>query len=248
MNINDYKVGLFVPCDIDQFSPNTAWNAINLFESIGLQVFYPTELTTIGMELYNQGDMQSAKQLAEKMIETFEGCKYVVSLSSASVTYAQLRFTSLFRNTTMHNEYRGFIEKFIDFSDFLANIIHFKPSKAFPHRVAVMDNCQTMSDYRSPMHPDIEGLQNEPRQLLNAVPELQLVEMAQNEICCGYGGLFVNNFTVISDKLAQMKIDNALAVGAEYVVSTEMGCLLHLRSYAEKKRINMHFAHLADVL
>lgn len=248
MNINDYKVGLFVPCDIDQFSPDTAWNALHLFEGMGIEILYPHELTGSGMELYNQGDKQSAKLLAEKMIEAFNGCTHVVSLSSAAVAFAQLNFPSLFRNTTMHNEYRGFIERFFDFSDFLTNIIHFKPTKAFPHRVTVMDNCQTMNDYRSPSHPNATGLHNEPRELLKAVPELELVEMENNEICCGYGGLFVNNFTVISDRLAQMKIDNAMATGAEFVVSTEMGCLLHLRSYAEKKNLNMRFAHLADIL
>ena len=248
MSINDYKVGLFVPCEIDQFSPKTAWNALNLLESIGMETFYPTEITCSGMELYNQGAINSAKLLNEKMIEAYEDCTFVVSLSSANVAYAQLRFPMLFHNTTMHKEYRRFIERFMDFSDFLVNIVHYKPTKAFPHRVAFMDNCQTINDYRSPSHPDQLGLKQEPRELLRAVPELELVEMAQNEICCGYGGLFANHFTVISDQLAQMKIDNALKAGAKYIVSTEMSCLLHLQSYAEKRNIGIGFAHLADIV
>lgn len=248
MSINDYKVGLFVPCDIDQFSPETAWNALHLLEKIGLQVFYPDELTGCGMELYNQGDIQSAKLLGEKMIEAYDGCTHVVSLSSATVAYTQLRFPTLFRNTTMHNEFRGFIEHFMDMSDFLWNVIHYKPANAFPHRVAFMDNCQTVNDYRSPSHPETRGLIHEPRELLRAVPELELVEMAHGEVCCGYGTLFANHFTVISDKLAQTKIDNALHAGAEYIVSTEMGCLMHLRSYAEKRKMNINFLHLVDTL
>lgn len=248
MTIKDYKVGLFVPADIDQFSPDTAWKALHMLEDLGLNIFYPTELTTCGMELYNQGDIQSAKLLGEKIIEAFCDCTHVVSLSSACVAYAQLRFHSLFRNTTLHNEYRGFIEHFVDLSDFLVNEIHFSPANDFPHTVAFMDNCQTLNDYRSPSHPDICGLRSEPRQLLSTVPQLKLVEMEQNVVCCGFGGLFANHFTAISDKMAQMKIDNALAAGAEYIVSTEMGCLLHLRSYAEKNNISIRFAHLADVL
>lgn len=248
MNIKDYKVGLFVPGLVDQFSPDTAWNAFHLLESVGFEPFYPDNITDIGMELYNQGDIQSAKELGEKMIEEYYGCRYVISLSSANVAYAQLRFPSLFRNTTMHNEFRNFIDHFVDLSDFLTNAVSYTPTKPFPHRVAFMDNCQTLNDYRSPSHPETKGLCDEPRKLLRSVPELELVEMEQGDTCCGYGGLFVNNFTVISDKIAQTKIDNALKVNAEYIVSTEIGCLLHLRSYAEKKRIKIGFAHLADII
>ena len=247
MNLKDYKVGLFVPCDIDQFSPQTAWNALHLLEGMGLKVHYPTDLTGSGMELYNMGDKQMAKQLGEKMIESFCDCTHVVSLSSATVAYVQKRFTPLFRNTTLLGEYRNFIAHFIDFSDFLVNDVGFTPSKAFPHRVAFMDNCQTLCDYHSPSHGK-RGLREEPRQLLRSVPELHLVEMKQNNTCCGYGGLFVNHYTIISDKMAQMKIDNALSVNAEYIAATEMSCLLHLRSYAEKKKIDIRFIHLADIM
>lgn len=257
MNINDYKVGLFVPCDIDQFAPETAWNTIHLLEGIGLEVFYPDELTGSGMELYNQGDIHTAKMLGEKMIEMYEGCTHVVSLSSATVAYAQLHFATLFHNTTMHNEYRGFIEHFVDLSDFLVNTIHYTPTNVFPHRVAFMDNCQTVNDYRSPSHPSEVGLRREPRELLKAVPELELVEIGvmptktwadPGVICCGYGGLFANRFTVISDNMAERKINEALAVGAQYITSTETGCLLHLKSYAEENRINIKFAHIADII
>lgn len=244
----DYKVGLFVPYGIDQFSPETAWKALHLLEGQGLEVYYPTELTGCGMELYYQGDTQTAKLLGERMIEAFEGCTYVVSLSSASVAYAQLRFPTLFRNTTMHNEYRGFIDHFIDYSDFLANVIHYTPNESFPHSVVIMDNCQTLNDYRSPSHPETTGLHDETRQLLGKVPALKLVEMPQGEICCGFGGLFANNYTVISNKMAQMKIDNAIAAEADYIVSTETSCLLHLRSYAEKNKKKINFAHMADIL
>lgn len=243
-----HNIGLFVPNEIDQFSPKTAWRALHLLESLGLTVTYPTGLTTCGIELYNQGDFQTAKQLGEKMIEHYEGCSYIVSLSSSCAAFIHKRFSLLFHNTTMHNEYRGFTERFVDISDFLANIIHYEPSNHFPHRVAFLDNCQTVNDYRSPSHPDQPGLVNEPRELLKAVPELELVEMQQRDICCGYGGLFTNRFTVISDRLAQQKIDNVMDANAEYVVSTDMGCLLHLKSYAEKKGTNIGFLHIVDIL
>ena len=243
-----HNIGLFVPSEIDQFSPKTAWSALHLLESLGLTVTYPTNLTTCGMELYNQGDFQTAKQLGEKMIEQYDSCSYIVSLGSSCAAYIHKRFSSLFHNTTMHNEYRGFVERFMDISDFLANIIHYEPTNAFPHRVAFMDNCQSVNDYQSPSHPNQPGLLNEPRQLLKAVPELELVEMQQGDVCCGYGGLFANRFTVISDRLAQQKIDNAIAAKAEFIVSTDMGCLLHLKSYAEKKGANIGFMHIVDIL
>lgn len=248
MDITSYKVGLFVPCDIDQFSPQTAWNAVHLLENLGLHPYYPPELTDSGMMLYNQGDIQSAKLLGEKMIEYYEDCTHIVSLSSATVAYVQKRFPSLFHNTTLHNEYRHFIERFVDITDFLVNDIHFTPKTSFRYRVAFMDQCQTLNDYRSPSHPDVLGLRDEPRQLLSAIDGIDFVEMSHNDVCCGYGGLFANHFTVISDELARRKLESAIEAGAECVVSTEMGCLLHLRSFADKNNMPILFMHIVDVL
>ena len=242
------KVGLFVPCCIDQFAPDSAWRALRLLEGLGLECLYPSELTCCGKHLYNLGDKNGAKTLGEKLIEAFEECTYVVSLSSGCVVYIQQHFAQLFHNTTLHNSYRQLSDKCLDLSDFLVNVMHYTPTATFAHTVTFMDHCTTMRDYRCLAHPDSRGLREEPRQLLRSVKGLKLTEMEQNDVCCGQGGTFANDFTPISDSLTKRKIDNALAAGAEYIVGTEPGCLMQLQSYIDKSGIALKCLNLIDVL
>ena len=248
MTTDRIKVGIYVPLSIDQFSPATAWNTIRLLESIGLECYYPSDLTSCGMEMYHLGERETAKRLGEQMIDMYEDCHFVVSCSSAAVVYMQLQFGKLFHNTTKHNSYRQFIDKCLDLSDFLVNVVHYAPTASFPHCVAYLDHCTTLRNYHCVSHPDTPGLTKEPRALLSSVQGLKLVEMAQADVCCGYGGLFANEFTPISDSLAKRKIDHALSMNAEYIVSTEPSCLLNLQSYIDKRNIPLKCLYIADVL
>ena len=249
MFANKPTVGLFIPCCVDQYAPATGMAMVRLLEGLGLDCYYPQELTCCGKDLYHQGDRDTAKALGEKLIEQFGDCTHIVSCGSGCVTYMKVHFGRLFHNTTLHNSYRQFLDKTYDLSDFLVNVIHYQPTDViFPHRVAFMDHCTTMRDYVCTAHPDHKGLTEEPRQLLRAVNGLELVEMAQADVCCGFGGQFANHFTPISDSLAKRKVDNALAAGAEYIVSTEMSCLLHLKSYFDKVGTPISCLHLAELL
>jgi L-lactate dehydrogenase complex protein LldE len=69
-----------------------------------------------------------------------------------------------------------------------------------------------------------------------------------NETCCGFGGTFAVKFEAISTAMAQQKVDNALAAGAEYIISTDASCLMHLQSYIDKNSLPIKTIHLADVL
>ena len=91
-------------------------------------------------------------------------------------------------------------------------------------------------------------IRNEPRQLLSKVLGLELLELKDNETCCGFGGTFAVKFEAISTAMAQQKVDNALAAGAEYIISTDASCLMHLQSYIDKNSLPIRTMHIADVL
>ena len=77
---------------------------------------------------------------------------------------------------------------------------------------------------------------------------LELVDLKDNETCCGFGGTFAVKFDAISTAMAQQKVDNALAADAEYIISTDASCLLHLQGYIDKNNLPIKTMHLADVL
>lgn len=248
MNTCVTEVGLLVPVAVDQLVPQCAQHALELLQKLGYKVLYPSELTATGRELYHQGDRETAKQLGTQLIEQFDSCSHIVSLSSAEVVYIQQHFSRLFHNTTLHNSYRQFVERCYEFSDFMMQVAHVEASgSSFAHRVALLDHCTSLRGYRSPAAPEHAGLHDQPRTLLERVEGLQLVEMAEQEVCCGYGGLFVSQFTPISDSLAQRKVTNALNAGAEYLTSTEPTCLMHLQSYIAKLNLELKTITLPEL-
>lgn len=249
MSTNDMKTALFVPCCVDQFAPQTAANALLLLRREGANPHCEPEATCCGKALYNGGDREGAKQLGERMMELFGGYTHIVMCGSGCAAYIKRNFEALFRNTTYHNEHHAFTERCYDLCDFLVNVLHYRPHDIrFAHRVAVLDHCGTRSDYISAAHPRQRGLHDEPRQLLAAVEGLELVEPEWGDVCCGYGGTFAQHYTLISDDLAKRKVEAALAVGAEYIVSTETSCLLHLQSYIDKHGINLQCKYIGDIL
>ena len=72
--------------------------------------------------------------------------------------------------------------------------------------------------------------------------------MVDNETCCGFGGTFAVKFEAISIAMADQKVNHALATGAEYIISTDSSCLLHLDGYIKGKRLPIKTMHIADVL
>jgi L-lactate dehydrogenase complex protein LldE len=92
------------------------------------------------------------------------------------------------------------------------------------------------------------GIKAEPRQLLSAVKGLELVEMPDVETCCGFGGTFSVKFEAISSAMAEQKVNNAMSTGAEYIISTDLSCLLHIQAYIDKNKLPIKTIHIADVL
>ena len=109
----------------------------------------------------------------------------------------------------------------------------------FAGRVTYHDSCSGLREY---------GIKREPRLLLSKVRGLDLKEMSDCETCCGFGGSFAVKFEPISIAMADQKVTNALATEAEYLVSTDMSCLMHLEGYINKEGKALKVLHLADVL
>ncbi|HEX2607746.1 MAG TPA: (Fe-S)-binding protein, partial [Flavisolibacter sp.] len=88
----------------------------------------------------------------------------------------------------------------------------------------------------------------EPRALLTQVKGLNLIELNDVETCCGFGGTFAVKFESISIGMAEQKVENALATGADYLISTDLSCLMHLQGYIDQKGYQLKTLHIADVL
>jgi len=234
------KVNLFIPCFIDQLYPQTAFSIIKILKKAGCEVHYNPEQTCCGQPAFNSGFWNETRDLAQKFINDFKGSEIVVGPSASCVGFIRNYYEKLFDTDKDRQEVIRLKKRIFELTDFLVNCLDFVDFEAeFPHKVTYHDACAALREY---------GIREEPRKLLKLVKGLELVEMEDTNTCCGFGGTFSVKFKDISTAMTEQKISNALAAGAEYIVSTESSCLMNLNSYIEKQRLPIKTIHIADVL
>ena len=233
-------VELFIPCFIDQLYPETAYNTVKLLEKAGCKVKYNAEQTCCGQPAFNAGYWDEAKAVGYKFLEDFSDNVVIVSPSASCTGMVKNYYNDLFTNTAVHNKCRSIQSHIIELSDFLVNVLNKDYFGAELEGKAVYhDSCAGLRECK---------IKAEPRALLEKVHGLELLEMPDTETCCGFGGTFAVKFEGISSAMAQQKVNNALAVGAEYIISTDTSCLMHLQAYIDKENLKIKTMHLADVL
>jgi L-lactate dehydrogenase complex protein LldE len=234
------NVQIFIPCFVDQLYPDTAFSMIRVLEKAGCKVTYNTAQTCCGQPAFNAGFWEEAKPVCSKFIRDFPGEDYIVAPSASCVGFVRNYYDKLFDNSSVHHEMIGLQRRVFEFSEFLVNVLHMEDFGAVLNGKATYhDSCAGLREC---------GIKQEPRRLLAKVKGLELVEMQDVETCCGFGGTFAVKFEAISVAMAEQKVEHALATGAEYLISTDLSCLMHLQGYINQKGYNLKTMHLADVL
>jgi len=234
------NVELFIPCFVDQLYPKTAFNTIKLLEKSGCNVIYNAEQTCCGQPAFNAGFWDEAKAVGSKFLSDFSEDTYIVSPSASCTGMVKNYYNDLFTNTVVHNKCRSIQSHIYELSDFLINVLNKDYFGAeLEGRAVYHDSCSGLRECK---------IKDEPRKLLEKVHGLDLVEMRDTDTCCGFGGTFAVKFQGISSAMADQKINNALEMEAEYIISTDASCLLHLQAYIDKNNIKLKTMHIADVL
>ncbi len=234
------NVQTFVPCFIDQLYPEVAFNMVKVLKKAGCTVHYNTAQTCCGQPAFNAGFHGEAKEVCTKFLQDFEGADYIVAPSASCVGFVKNYYKQVFENSAHKTQAAKTAERIFEFSDFLVNILKETNFGAVLNEKATYhDSCAALRECK---------IKNEPRQLLNNVAGLELVEMNDVETCCGFGGTFAVKFEPISIAMGNQKINNASDTGASVLISTDMSCLMHIDGCAKHEGKPMRMMHLADVL
>jgi L-lactate dehydrogenase complex protein LldE len=234
------NVQIFIPCFIDQLYPNVAFNMVKVLEKAGCNVFYNTNQTCCGQPAFNAGFWGEAKDVCKKFINDFSGADYVVAPSASCVGFVRNYYGKLFENSAQQHQVKALAERTFEFSEFLVNVLKVENLGAeFIGKATYHDSCAALREC---------SLKEEPRKLLRNVKGLELVEMNDVETCCGFGGTFAVKFDPISIAMADQKINNAIETNAEFLISTDMSCLMHVDGCIQHQQKNLKVIHLADVL
>lgn len=234
-------VALFVTCLVDLMRPSVGRAAATLIEAGGYHVDVPRGQTCCGQPNYNNGDRAGARRLASRTIGLLEGYDYVVVPSGSCAAMLKVHYPALF------GEEDGERARAQDLADRTWELLSFLRDVAgvssFPGKAAgtavYHDACSGLREL---------GIKDQPRALLGAMPGLEVVEMKEPEICCGFGGTFCVKYPEISDRMVENIADDVAATGADMVLTGDVGCLLNIEGKLHRLGRDVRVYHAAEVL
>ena len=175
-------VDIFIPCFVDQISPEIGENMIKILQHVGCTVHYNPKQTCCGQPQFNSGYTKETQELARKFIQDFEGDRMFVSPGGSCTGFIKRRYASLFDNEQERQAAEQLSSRVFDICDFLVNVLKVTDLGAtFNGKVTIHDSCSALREY---------GMKDEPRTLLKNVKGLEIVEMEESTTCCGFGGTF----------------------------------------------------------
>jgi L-lactate dehydrogenase complex protein LldE len=233
-------VDIFIPCFIDQIYPDTGLNMVKVLERVGCGVNYNPEQTCCGQPAFNAGYRDAAREGGEKFVREVQNDRYIICPSASCVGMVKNYYPEMFHNSALHNELKSVQKNLFEFTDFMVNVLKITDLGATLKGVATYhDSCAALREY---------GIKREPRVLLEKVRGLELREMKDTDVCCGFGGTFSVKFESIAVGMGEQKVKNAEETGADYIISTDVSCLMHLDGYLKKNNKAIKTMHIADVL
>jgi L-lactate dehydrogenase complex protein LldE len=234
------RVALFATCLVDLYRPTVGFAAVKLLEDAGCQVSVPEIQTCCGQPAYNSGDNATAAAIARQVIEAFEGYDYTVLPSGSCAGMIQY-FPRLFETEPeWKTRARALAEKSFELMSFLTDVCRMDTvSASHAEAVTYHDSCSGLRQL---------GIKTQPRRLLASVSGLELKEMNDAEVCCGFGGTFCVKYPEISGRMIADKADNIAATGATTVLGGDLGCLLNIAGRLKATGSPVKVRHAAEVL
>jgi|SRR5437879_2009554 len=235
------RVAFFITCIGDQFFPQVGACAVNVLRRLGVEVTFNPAQTCCGQPAFNTGFRQEACEVAARVLDLFRDAEYVVAPSGSCTSMVRVFYPELFADDPARLRLALDLKnRFFEFSEFLVKVLKVEDVGAsFPRRVAYHDSCHLLREL---------GIEREPRTLIRAVRGIQMVELPDNQLCCGFGGTFSVKFPEVSVAMAQDKLRTAGDAGAEVLVANDSGCLMHLAGLIHRQGLPLRTMHLAELL
>ena len=233
-------VTLFIPCFVDALFPRAGISMVEILERLGHKVVCPEEITCCGQPPFNSGYWDEARTVAVKVLEQLKDAEVIVIGSGSCGAMLKNFYPDLFKETPQLELAKQISSRTWEFSEFLVKKLGVTELGAkFPHKVTFHDGCHGLREL---------GIKNSPRELLSKVAGLELVEMSDAETCCGFGGTFSAKFPMISTAMGEVKCASAAETGAEYIVSGDSSCLMHIQGLLSRQGKQTKTISLAEVL
>ena len=236
------KVALFVTCLVDLFRPSVGFAAVKLLEEAGCEVHVPRAQTCCGQPAFNMGDRRTAAALARGYIPAFEAYDYVVAPSGSCGGMLKRHLAELFEDDpAWAARAEDLASRSHELLGFLVDIMGVEalPNRGTRAKITYHDSCAGLREMR---------IKAQPRRLLASQGGVEVVEMAEPEVCCGFGGTFCVKYPEISTKMVDQKAVDVEATGADTLLAGDLGCLLNMAGRLHRRGSKVAVRHTAEVL
>ncbi|WP_299866845.1 (Fe-S)-binding protein [uncultured Hoeflea sp.] len=235
------RVGLFATCLVDLFRPSVGFASVKLLQQAGCEVHVPVAQTCCGQPAYNTGDRADTREIAEQVIEAFEGFDFVVAPSGSCASMLKKHYPGLFADDAAWEERaQRFSDKCHELISFLSDVMMVRDTgAALEATVTYHDSCSGLREL---------GVQQQPRKLLANVDGLAIKEMTDSDVCCGFGGTFCVKYSDISNAIVTKKVGNIDQSGADMLLAGDLGCLMNMAGKLKRQGSGVEARHVAEVL
>jgi L-lactate dehydrogenase complex protein LldE len=234
------RVALFIPCFVDQMSPQIGLDTVTVLRRIGYQVEYPEDQTCCGQPGFNTGQWDTARPCAERFVKVFHCYEQIVCPSGSCTSMVRTHYPELLKDSALRADAISVGKRTFELSEFLVRVAGVTDVHAeFPHSVTYHPSCHATREL---------GIYEEPIALLSKVKGLELKLMKDANECCGFGGMFATKFGMISAAMGETKIANVEGTGAEYVTAVDPSCLMHLDGVLRFTNHLPKAIHIASIL
>ncbi len=240
------KVGLFIPCYVDQFYPQVGIATLELLEKLGCTVEYPAGQTCCGQPMANSGCEPDARAVYRHFIDLFRGYDYIVSPSGSCSYHVRKHYDTLEQTEAVQQVRKNTL----DLCEFLVDILKIKAlDSQFPHKVGLHQSCHGLRGLRLGTGTE-RTLEQESKlnALLGMVKGIELVELSRPDECCGFGGTFAVSESALSVKMGKDRIADHADKGVDVITAGDMSCLMHLEGIIRRQAMKIKVKHIAEIL
>ncbi|HEV3411324.1 MAG TPA: (Fe-S)-binding protein [Puia sp.] len=239
------KIGLFIPCYIDQFYPQVAIASLELLEKLGCEVSYPLQQTCCGQPMANSGYANLSTGCNRNFVRNFTGCDYIVAPSGSCVLHIREHL-----DDDRKSESTYIREHIFELTEFLVDVLKTgRLDAVFAHKVGLHVSCHGQRGLHTSSMSELVGAPfSKPEQLLKMIGGLELIKPARIDECCGFGGTFCVFEEAVSVKMGKDRIKEHELSEVEYITGTDTSCLMHLEGILRRNRSRIGIKHIVEIL
>jgi L-lactate dehydrogenase complex protein LldE len=243
------RIGLFIPCYIDQLYPRVGIATLALLERFAPQatIEFPREQTCCGQPMANAGCADEARPVAERFVQIFRPYDYIVGPSGSCVAMVRRHYHGLVRD---EEALRDVEHKTFELCEFLVDVLKVGPvAGKFPHRVGIHQSCHGLRELElgSSSERNVPEF-NKLKSLLVGIDGISFAQLQRADECCGFGGTFAVQEEAVSCMMGQDRIADHERGGAEVITAGDMSCLMHLDGLMRRQHSSLRVLHVAELL